>query len=77
MEKLINIRIQIDKIDDELLLLIKRRSDKVKEIKKIKNNLELSIKDSKREKEILKKTNNDYEMNIMKKIISESRKLQS
>lgn len=52
-EKLTDLRQKIDRIDDQILLLLKERIGFMEEIGKIKKQSSLSIRDDKREKEKL------------------------
>lgn len=76
MDKLIQLRKKIDKIDKSLAELLRRRAEEVIKIKELKKLQELPVIDTNREKEILKNLKNDYEKNIFKQILIESRKLQ-
>jgi monofunctional chorismate mutase len=77
MKSINSLREEIDSIDNKILNLIKKRALISKEIGKLKKLSKTPIKDKNREKEILKKLKNPYEVQIFKKIISESRKLQT
>lgn len=70
------LREKIDFIDSQILNLINKRAKIALEIGQIKKILKNQIVDKNREKEILKKIKTPYEIQIFKKIISESRKLQ-
>lgn len=76
MKSLSTLREEIDNIDAEILDLIRKRalvSAAVGEAKKLSKT---AVLDKTREKEILKKLKTPYEVQIFKKIIVESRKLQ-
>ncbi len=76
--KLINtLRKEIDYIDEEILDLIRKRALVTKEIGKNKKLAKIPVLDKNREKEIMEKLKTPYEVQIFKKIISESRKLQT
>lgn len=77
MHKLEKIRKQLDKLDDHLSKLLQKRAKLVIEVKKIKKEGKLKIKDPKREEFILSKMNSEFEVQIFKKILTESRKLQT
>ena len=53
--KLKNIRKEIDKTDDEIISLLSKRNDLIKEIAKIKKELNKPVLDEKREKEIIER----------------------
>lgn len=76
MKEIEKIRKQINKIDENLIILIRQRASKIREIKKIKKNNNLEIIDKRREVQILSKLDSEYEKEIFKKIIAESRKMQ-
>lgn len=76
MDKLIQLRKKIDKIDNSLAELLRRRAEEVIKIKELKKLQKLPVIDTNREKKILKNLKNDYEKNIFKQILIESRKLQ-
>jgi len=76
MKSLDQLREEIDTIDSEILDLIRKRakiSEKIGHTKKLSKR---PILNKKREKEILKKLKTPYEIQIFRKIMSESRKLQ-
>lgn len=84
--KLEKLRKEIDKIDENLVLLLGRRFDLVKKIALIKKKLNLPITDINRERQILersKKINQNLDLNpefiekILKLIIVESKRLQN
>mgnify|MGYP001560198056 CR=1 FL=1 len=76
MNKLTVLRRKIDKIDEKIANLLRKRAEKVIEIKKLKKSKKLPVTDYNREREILDKLENDYEKAIFKKILLESRKIQ-
>lgn len=76
MNKLTILREKIDKIDEKIANLLRKRVEKVIEIKKFKKSKKLPVTDCNREKEILDRLENDYEKAIFKKILLESRKIQ-
>jgi len=67
-----NFRKQIDKIDDKVILLLEKRLQIAKEIRKFKK----KTTDSKREKEILAKIKSEYIQDIYKTIFKNSKKIQ-
>ena len=77
MTKLEKIRKQLDSIDDNISKLLQKRAKLLIDVKNIKEKEGVEIKDSKREEFILGKMENNFEKQIFKKILSESRKLQS
>ncbi|MBP9771127.1 chorismate mutase [Candidatus Gracilibacteria bacterium] len=77
MTKLEKIRKQLDSIDDNISKLLQKRAKLLIDVKNIKEKEGIKIKDSKREEFILGKMENNFEKQIFKKILSESRKLQS
>ncbi|PIR54776.1 hypothetical protein COU74_03445 [Candidatus Peregrinibacteria bacterium CG10_big_fil_rev_8_21_14_0_10_36_19] len=76
MEELNNLRNKINKIDQKLIKTLKEREALVREISKIKKDQNIRIINRKREKEVIEKCENLYQKNIMKKVISESVKIQ-
>lgn len=76
MDKLTQLRKEIDKIDKNLAQLLRKRAKEVIRIKELKKLHKLPVIDTNREKEILNNLSNDYEKNIFKQILIESRKLQ-
>ncbi len=76
MDKIQKLRKKIDRIDDKISKLLKKRAKIVIEIGNQKRQNKSSIEDKNRETEIISKKENDYEKNIFKSIISESKKLQ-
>ena len=68
MNKLTVLRRKIDKIDEKIANLLRKRAEKVIEIKKLKKSKKLPVTDYNREREILDKLENDYEKAIFKKI---------
>ncbi|MFW6285661.1 MAG: chorismate mutase [Nanoarchaeota archaeon] len=78
-------RKQIDRIDEELLFLIKRRFNLVKKIVKYKIDNEISIEDTSREEEVFKNVlnqagmmdlRNEFVRDFFKILIEESKKEQ-
>jgi chorismate mutase len=69
-----NIRDEIDKLDDKIILLLEKRFEIVKKIKTLQ--LKKNIEDKKREEKILNKTSSDYIKNIYKEIFKNSKNLQ-
>lgn len=55
MEKLTELRLDVDHIDNKLLTLLAKRVKLIQKIGKIKKNGNISVKDGKREEEILKR----------------------
>lgn len=76
MKDLLQKRAEIDKIDDCILLLLRRRAEKCLGIKEIKSENGLSTLDRAREEKVLKKCKTPYEFAVYQRIILESRKLQ-
>ncbi len=76
MNKLTTLRKKIDKIDEKIANLLRKRAEKIIEIKKFKKSKKLPVTDFNREKEILDRLESDYERAIFKKILLESRKVQ-
>ena len=76
MNELKKTRSVIDEIDQKIIDLLRARKKLVLKISEIKNRERIDIRDSKRESEVMLKAENEYEKEILKKIISESRKLQ-
>lgn len=76
MDELNKIRTEIDRIDKEIIVLIRKRAEKAKKIGETKRKLKLKIENKEREEEIQNKLKTEYEKNIFKKIIEESRKIQ-
>jgi chorismate mutase len=69
-----NIRDEIDKLDDKIILLLEKRFEIVKKIKTLQ--LKKNIEDKKREDKILNKTSSNYIKNIYKEIFKNSKNLQ-
>ncbi|MBI4234763.1 chorismate mutase [Candidatus Peregrinibacteria bacterium] len=76
MNDLATNRAEINKIDDKILALLCKRAEKCLEIKEIKAANKIPTRDKDREEEILKKCRGKYELEIYRKILEESRKLQ-
>lgn len=85
MKNLSELRSDIDKIDQKIILLIKKRLKIAKEIGKYKKENKLPVKDSTREREILEKKISDANSlnlspSLIRKVflplLSESRKIQ-
>lgn len=76
MDKIQNLRKNINEIDTKISDLLKERLNSVKKIGEIKKSQNLPVTDSNREKEILSSLDTDYEKEIFKIILSESRKHQ-
>ena len=55
MEKLEELRLRINDVDEKIVLLLKERFDIAKEIGEIKKNLGLSVENKGREEEVVKK----------------------
>ncbi|MDR2594425.1 MAG: chorismate mutase [Fibromonadaceae bacterium] len=80
-----NLRQKIDSIEDSLISILNERAKYVLEIGKIKKAQGLPIADSKREEIILKRVaeknpgpmSNEFMVDVFKKIIDESIKLES
>jgi len=80
-----NLRQKIDSIEDSLISLLNERAEYVLEIGKIKKAQGLPISDSKREEAILKRVaeknpgpmSNEFMIDVFKKIIDESIRLES
>ncbi len=76
------IRLHIDKIDDEILALILKRIEYSRLVAKIKLNENISICDEKREREILKRLQNisndhfRYISSIFSEILNSSKRIQ-
>lgn len=77
MDKLEKIRKQLDSLDNKISKLLQKRAKLVIGVKKIKKAEGIKIKDPKREEFILSKMESNFEREIFKKILKESRKLQS
>ncbi len=75
MKNISSLRNQIDKVDQKILDLLKKRFYLAKEIGKYKKEKGLLIKDSLREKEIMDKKIGVYKK-IWKLIIKESKRIQ-
>ncbi|MBI4990916.1 chorismate mutase [Candidatus Gottesmanbacteria bacterium] len=84
--KLENLRKEIDKIDENLVLLLGRRLDVVKKIAKVKKRDNLPAEDKIREKEVLTKVkqlgdmvglNSQWLIKIFQLIIKESKRFTS
>ncbi|PIZ76037.1 chorismate mutase [Candidatus Peregrinibacteria bacterium CG_4_10_14_0_2_um_filter_38_24] len=76
MKSINPLREEINRIDEKILNLIRERAKISLGIGKAKKLSKTPILDKNREKEIIKKLKTPYEIQIFKKIISESRKLQ-
>jgi len=76
MKSLNILREVIDAVDAEILDLIRKRAKISVSVGEAKKLSKTPVLDKTREKEILKKLKTQYEIQIFKKIISESRKLQ-
>lgn len=76
MDEIQKVRKEITEIDRNILILLKKRQEKAKLIGDIKKSKNMPVFDKNREKEILDSLDNDFEVEIFKKILSESRKLQ-
>ncbi|MFH1534300.1 MAG: chorismate mutase [Nitrospirota bacterium] len=77
MDKIQNLRKNINEIDTKISDLLKERLNSVKKIGEIKKSQNLPVIDSDREKEILFSLDTDYEKEIFKIILSASRKHQA
>ena len=77
IKSLIRLREEIDAIDIEILDLVRQRAKISVAVGEAKKLSRTPVLDKNREKEILKKLKTPYEVQIFKKIILESRKLQS
>ena len=60
MEKLLQLRENIDNIDNQILNLLKKRFEIVKKVKNVKKDNNLPILDSKREEKIFKDIYNNF-----------------
>ncbi len=67
MERLYELRTEIDGIDRQIIELLEERVKLTREIGKIKRELNLSVKDEKREEEVLKRAGRFRE--VFKKIV--------
>ncbi|MBT4917505.1 chorismate mutase [Candidatus Peregrinibacteria bacterium] len=79
MKEINKIRKEIDRIDDKLSSLLKKRLVEIKKVaalKKASKSSKDSVQDKKREEEILEKLETEFEMEIFKKILRESREYQ-
>ncbi|MDP2642620.1 MAG: chorismate mutase [Candidatus Peregrinibacteria bacterium] len=76
MKSIDTLRKEIDAIDEKILDLIRGRAKISAQIGKTKRLSKTLVLDKNREKEIIKKLKTPYEIQIFKRIISESRKLQ-
>ena len=83
MRENINVlRKRIDRIDEEIFLLLKKRFRISKKVGKIKKKNKIVIRDNKREKEIINKQikkfklNRKFVKNFYKNIFAESRRVQ-
>lgn len=76
MDNLKKIRTEIDKIDEKITKLLKKRLLFIQEIGKIKCQKKAKIENKKREKKILSKLETKFEKEIFKKILTESKKIQ-
>lgn len=71
-----NLRIEVNKIDKRLKILLLKREKLVKKIAKFKKTSNLKIEDKAREKKILKNIKSPFVKKIFKTIISASKSLQ-
>jgi len=76
MDELKKLRGEIDKIDEKLSKLLKKRVKIIKEISEHKRKNSIPTTNKNREEEIFSKLESDFEKNIFKKIIEESKKVQ-
>ena len=67
MERLHELRTEIDGIDRQIIELLEERAKLTREIGKIKRELNLPVKDEKREEEVLKRAGRFRE--VFKKIV--------
>ncbi len=67
MERLYELRTEIDGIDRQIIELLEERAKLTREIGKIKRELNLPVKDEKREEEVLKRAGRFRE--VFKKIV--------
>lgn len=74
MERLHELRKEIDEIDEQIIKLLEERLRIAKEIGEIKRELNLPIRDEKREEEVLKKAGKFRE--VFKKIVEVCRDVQ-
>lgn len=74
MERLHELRKEIDEIDEQIIELLEERVRVAKEIGEIKRELNLPIRDEKREEEVLKKAGKFRE--VFKKIVEVCRDVQ-
>lgn len=70
------LREEIDEVDAKILDLIRKRAKISVDVGEAKKLSKTPVLDKTREKQILKKLKTPYEIQIFKKVISESRKLQ-
>lgn len=76
MTKIKDIRTEIDKIDDQMIVLLRQRKALIAEIKKAKQKENAPKIDIARENEIFAKLEDEYEKSVFRQIIEESKKLQ-
>ncbi len=60
LNKILNLRMQIDSLDDELCVLLKKRQRIVDRVQKIKRRLGMPSRDRSREKEIMRRLIRKY-----------------
>ncbi len=77
MEKIEKLRRKINSIDKKIATNLRKRAHLVSKIGHLKNSKNSPIFDALREQEILASLETDYERTIFKKILVESRKLES
>ncbi|MBI4975561.1 chorismate mutase [Candidatus Peregrinibacteria bacterium] len=76
-EKIKKIRLAIDKIDEKILKLLRKRAFNVDKIAQLKAKNNMPVTDTDREKDILSKTKNKSEEEIFKKILEKSKNQQN
>lgn len=76
MDKLLNFRNRIDKIDAKLITLLRKREKIIRKVGLLKAKTKTPIQNKKREEGILSKLDTDMEKEVFKTILNESKKIQ-
>ena len=63
-KRILELRQQIDELDEEIILLLKNRMGVSKEVGKLKEELDIPVEDKKREKEIIDRLTQQAGLNL-------------
>lgn len=76
MDRLLNLRNRIDKIDAKIVALLHKREQIVRKIGLLKDKTNKKIQDKKREEIVISQCNTEMGKEVFKTIIRESKKIQ-